>query len=123
MARDEKTGITGAGAVAQTFRHLVAETLVLQLEGGEEVETTAAHRFAALKGEFVSAGELRPGDSLSTHSHRGVKLISIGARSTQTSVYNLSVERFQTFFVGNTELWVHNRKKGDPFDPDTDPWP
>ena len=116
MARDEKTGATGAGAVVRTFRHSVAETLILRLESGEMVETTAVHRFAGLKGRFVGAGELRPGDSLSTHNgnEQGVRVISIEPRSAPATVYNLSVEQFQTFFVGNAELWVHNRKLSDP---------
>lgn len=114
MARDEKTGNTAVASVARIFRHHVAEILRLQMEGGEVVETTAAHRFAAEKRGFVSAGELRPGDTLSTHNDRGTEVVSIEARSAEVTVYNLSVDRFHTFFIGGARLWVHNVKKGDP---------
>jgi hypothetical protein len=117
MARDEKTGITAVGAVARVFRHRVAETLLLQMEGGEVVETTAAHRFAAEERGFVSADQLRPGDRLSTHNDRGAEVVSTGTRSAEVTVYNLSVDRFHTFFICGAGLWVHNLKKGDPSDP------
>ena len=109
-ARDEKTGITAVGTVSQIFRHLVAETLLMQMEGGEVVETTAAHRFAAQERGFVSAGKLRPGDRLSTHDERGVMLASTETRSGSATVYNLSVDGFHTFFIGGPGLWVHNVK-------------
>jgi hypothetical protein len=114
VAREEKTGTTAVGSVARIFRHHVAETLLLQMEGGEVVETTAAHRFAVEKRGFVSAGELRPGDTLFTHNDRRAEVVSIEARSAQATVYNLSVDRFHTFFVGRAGLWVHNLKKSDP---------
>ncbi len=114
MARDEKTSTTYVGSVTRIFRHHVAETLLLQMEGGEVVETTAAHRFATEKRGFVSAGELRPGDMLSTHNDRGAEVVSIESRSAEVTVYNLSVDRFHTFFVGRARLWVHNIKKSDP---------
>lgn len=118
MARDEKTGTTTAGAVARIFRHHVAETLLLQMQGGEVIETTAAHRFAAEEQGFVSAGQLRPGDRLSTHDDQGAEVVSTGSRSAEVTVYNLSVERFHTFFIGGAGLWVHNVKKADPHEPE-----
>jgi hypothetical protein len=114
IARDEKTGTTAVASVARIFRHHVAEILRLQMEGGEVVETTAAHRFAAGKRGFVNAGQLRPGDTLSTHNDRGAEVVSIEARSAEVTVYNLSVDRFHTFFIGSARLWVHNVKKADP---------
>ena len=32
----------------------------------------------------------------------------------RVKVYNLEVENFHTYFVGNSGLWVHNLKKSDP---------
>jgi hypothetical protein len=110
VARDEKTGITAVGAVSRIFRHRVSETLLLQIDGGEVVETTTAHRFAAEERGFVSAGQLRPGDRLSTHDERGLGVVSSETRSGDADVYNLSVDRFYTFFIGGARLWVHNVK-------------
>jgi hypothetical protein len=118
MARDENTGATAVGAVARIFRHHVAETLLLRMEGGEMIETTAAHRFAAEEQGFVSAGQLRPGDRLSTHDDQGSEVVSTGTRSAEVTVYNLSIDRFHTFFIGGAGLWVHNVKKADPHEPE-----
>jgi hypothetical protein len=114
MARDEKTGTTAVGAVTRIFRHIAAETLLLRMDGGEVVETTTAHRFAVEERGFVSAGQLRPGDRLSTHNDRGAEVVSTGGRSAEASVYNLSVDRFHTFFIGGAGLWVHNVKDSNP---------
>jgi hypothetical protein len=114
VARDEKTGFTATGAVSRIFRHRVAETLLLEMDGGEIVETTAAHRFAAEDRGFVSAGQLRPGDRLSTHSEKCAGVVSAEARPGAMTVYNLCVDRFHTFFVGSAGLWVHNVKDADP---------
>jgi hypothetical protein len=114
VARDEKTGLTATGAVSRIFRHRVSETLLLEMDGGEIVETTAAHRFAAEDRGFVSAGQLRPGDRLSTHSEKGAGVVSAEARPGAMTVYNLCVDRFHTFFVGGAGLWVHNLKDADP---------
>jgi len=65
----------------------------------------------------VSAWQLRPGDRLLTHNEKGVAVVSTGARSAEATVYNLSVDRLHTFFIGRAGLWVHNLKKGDPSEP------
>jgi Pretoxin HINT domain len=114
MARDEKTGLVAVGAIDRVFRHHVAETLLLKTDEGEVVETTAEHRFASEKRGFVSAGQLRPGDRLLTHNDRAVAVVSTGTRSAEVTVYNLSVDRFQTFFIGGARLWVHNLKDSEP---------
>jgi hypothetical protein len=114
MARDEKTGLVAVSAVDRVFRHHVAETLLLQMDGGEMVETTAEHRFAAEERGFVSAGQLRPGDRLSTHNQRDAAVVSTRARSADATVYNLSVDRLHTFFIGGAGLWVHNVKDANP---------
>ena len=120
-ARDEQTGATHEGAVSRLFVHRVAGILLLQLAGGETIETTAVHRFAVEGQGFVGADQLRPGDRLSTHDGRGAELISTSVRAAEATVYNLSVDRLHTFFVGGAGLWVHNDKKSDPPNPDIDP--
>jgi hypothetical protein len=114
IARDEKTGLVALRAVDRVFRHRVTDTLILQIDGGEVVETTAGHRFAAQERGFISACQLLPGDRLSTHNERGVDVVATVARSAHVTVYNLSVDRFHTFFVGGAGLWVHNVKDANP---------
>jgi Tachylectin/Pretoxin HINT domain len=69
-------------------------------KGSELLETTGEHRFAAEERGFVSAGQLRPGDRISTHDQKGARVVSTIPRSAEATVYNLSVDRFQTFFIG-----------------------
>jgi len=114
LTRDEQTGLMAVGAVERVFRHHVAETLLLQIDEGEVVETTAEHRFAAEKRGFVGAGQLLPGDRLSTHNARTARIVSMVTRTADVTVYNISVDQFHTFFIGCAGLWVHNVKKADP---------
>jgi len=118
IGRDEQTGATAESAVSRTFIHRVGGTILLQLASGETIETTAAHRFAVEGQGFVSADLLRPGDRLSTHDGRGAEVISIKVRTDEATVYNLTVDRLHTFFVGGAALWVHNEKKSAPVAPD-----
>lgn len=118
IGRDEQTGATSESAISRKFVHRVAGTILLQLAGGETIETTAAHRFAVEGRGFVSADLLRPGDRLSTHDGRGAEVISIKVSTDEATVYNLTVDRLHTFFVGGAALWVHNEKKSAPVAPD-----
>jgi Pretoxin HINT domain len=118
IGRDEQTGATAESAVSRTFVHRVVGTILLQLAGGETIETTAAHRFAVEGQGFVSADLLSLGDRLSTHDGRGAEVISIKTQTGEATVYNLTVDRLHTFFVGGAALWVHNEKKSDPVAPD-----
>ena len=110
MARDEATGHIGAGSVERVFRHEVEQTWLLRMKSGEIVETTAQHRFAAEERGFLRAGALRPGDRLSTYTEVSMEIVASQGQQAAATVYNLSVERFHTFFVGGAELWVHNEK-------------
>jgi hypothetical protein len=110
LARDETTGVTEVQSVTRTFRHVVGETLVLRLNGDELIETTATHRFGTAKGGFTGAAKLRPGSKLSTSNDAGAELVGMQTRSREAIVYNLSIDNFQTFFVGQAGLWVHNLK-------------
>ena len=113
MARDETTGATAACAVTRIFRHYVGETLMLQVGGGEAVETTSVHRFTTNDGGFVGAGRLRPGDKLVTYTDPAVEVVTTESRKANATVYNLTVDRLHTFFVGDSALWVHNLKDAD----------
>jgi predicted metal-dependent peptidase len=87
----------------------VQRTLLLNFSNGEQLETTKEHRFHVDGGGFVSAGRLRPGAAFNTPVNN---LVLRGAkeRNATTQVYNLEVENFHTYFVGDNLLWVHNKK-------------
>jgi hypothetical protein len=108
LARDERSGETGVGSVSRVFRHLVDGLLVLGLASGEEVRTTVMHPFATSDGRFVAAGSLEPGAVLAGQGSSST-LRSVRARGGRHEVFNLEVDGFHTYFVGDDALWVHNK--------------
>ncbi len=108
MSRDEATGATSAQRVVQTFEKQAAATLVLRLKNGETVETTREHPFYVESQGFTPAGEMGIGTSIVTRAGPSAILASSQVRSRAATVYNFEVENTHTYFVGQSELWVHN---------------
>jgi hypothetical protein len=98
-------GALGAQRVSRIWEH----TLLLNFSNGEQLETTKEHRFHVDGGGFVSAGRLRPGAALNTPVNN-VVLRGAKERNATTQAYNLEVENFHTYFVGDNLVWVHNKK-------------
>jgi len=115
LSRDEETGDIAPRRVIRQWTHSNHLTLLLQLTNGAKIETTKEHRFAVQEGGFVAAGDLKPGIRLATQSQQLLEIFSIEQQAGRSKVYNLSVEGFHTYFVGEAGLWVHNDKKVDEF--------
>ncbi|MFY7700479.1 MAG: polymorphic toxin-type HINT domain-containing protein, partial [Burkholderiaceae bacterium] len=80
---------------------------------GQSIKTTAEHPFyVPAQGKFVAAGELQVGEQLVGHDGKLVEIESIGSTGEVTTVYNLRVADFHTYFVGGGlwgfDVWVHN---------------
>jgi hypothetical protein len=118
LSCEEATGITGPQRVQRIWTHQVPATLVLQLMGGETVGTTREHRFFVADRGFVGAGRLDSGSILQSYYGRNLRVTALEALVQTVKVYNLEVENFHTYFVGNGGLLVHNRKESDPFEGD-----
>jgi hypothetical protein len=118
LSCEETTGTTRAQRVQRIWTHQVPATLVLQLTGGETVETTKEHRFFVADRGFVGAGRLESGSILQSYSGRNVRVTALEPLPQTVKVYNLEVENFHTYFVGNGGLLVHNRKESEPFEGD-----
>ena len=123
LSQREDGGALGAQRVSHVWEHTVERTLLLNFSNGEQLETTKEHRFHVDGGGFVSAGRLRPGAAFNTPVNN---LVLRGAkeRNATTQVYNLEVENFHTYFVGDNLVWVHNKKdkegEGDQTEEDDD---
>ena len=65
-----------------------------------------------INGNWHTAGSAQVGDTLLSQNSTPVKIFSIEKVYNITSVYNLSLKRYHTFFADN--LWVHNEKGGGP---------
>jgi hypothetical protein len=77
------------------------------------IKTTAEHPFfVPAQGKFVAAGEVQVGEQLVGHDGKLVEIESIGSTGEVTTVYNLRVADFHTYFVGGGlwgfDVWVHN---------------
>ena len=82
---------------------------------GQSIKTTAEHPFfVPVQGKFVAAGELQVGEQLVGHDGKLVQIESIGSKGEVTTVYNLRVADFHTYFVGGGlwgwDVWVHNAR-------------
>ena len=108
MSRDEATGATSAQKVVQTFEKQAAATLVLHLKNGETIETTPEHPFYVESQGFTPAGEMGIGTSIVTRAGPSATLASSQVRERAATVYNFEVENTHTYFVGQSDLWVHN---------------
>ena len=72
---------------------------------GQSIKTTVEYPFfVPAQGKFVAAGELRVGEQLVGHDGKLVQIESIGSTGEVTTVYNLRVADFHTYFVGGG-LW------------------
>jgi Pretoxin HINT domain len=109
LSQREDGGALGVQRVAHIWEHTVQRTLLLNFRNGEQLETTKEHRFHVDGGGFVAAGKLRPGAALNTPAGNMV-LRGAKERNATTQVYNLEVEKFHTYFVGDNLVWVHNKK-------------
>jgi hypothetical protein len=94
----------------------VRTAVVMELVvGGQSIKTTAEHPFyVPAKEAFVPAGELRVGDQLISHDGGLIPITSIDKTGQLTTVYNLRVADFHTYFVGSSlwgfDVWVHNAR-------------
>lgn len=87
--------------------------LVLMLVvNGRVIRTTAEHPFYVLGKGWRCAKELRAGDWLVSHEGMPVVLEQVGEPDEVTTVYNLRVADYHTYFVGCQEwgfsVWAHN---------------
>jgi hypothetical protein len=103
----------GPVSAKEVLATLVRVTLVFDLHlPGRVIKTTAEHPFFVLGRGWVPAGELRQGDLLVSHEGIEVPVEAIGENGQVTTVYNLAVADYHTYFVGSQEwgfsVWAHN---------------
>jgi Pretoxin HINT domain len=110
LSRDEVTGKIAEQKVLHIWTHEVNELLLLKLSNDEEIETTKEHRFSIEDKGFVSAGSLEIGTKLDNYAEKNIQIVAIESRYQDVTVYNIEVDKFHTYFVGNTGVWVHNVK-------------
>lgn len=124
-AYNEDTGETALKPVLNVFER-EADTLVALTIDGEVIHTTPEHPFFA-DGSWKAAGLLQRGDTIQLRNGKaavvqnvcykfdealaqayGDDTINSELFSPLTKVFNLEVEDWHTYFVGNNEALVHN---------------
>ncbi len=109
-SRDENSGEATWKPVVQTYvrhEHATLRLLLGTETSDESLSVTAEHPFWRYRDGWVAAGALAPGD-LVWSSGGWLEVRHVQDRQFRTTVYNLEVEGFHTYFVGDAEVWVHN---------------
>jgi RHS repeat-associated protein len=107
---DDPSGPIEAKRVTDVF---VRVSPILQVRIGDiSIETTAEHPFWVEGRGWVGAGLLLERDRLRSHNGTLVVVRAVSATREVTTVYNVVVEDYHTYFVGNSlwgfSAWVHN---------------
>ncbi len=116
LALNEKTKLESIQPVTATHVHIDPEivTLTLETDAGvrEVVETTPEHPFAVRTPNglisWVNAIDLKKDQNLIRVGGRSGKLLERMVATREKLMYNLSVARDHTFFVGDGQWLVHN---------------
>ena len=103
---------TGDVSLKQVVRTFVKESdeLVHLTVNGEEITCTKEHPFYSPKKGWTAACQLRAGDILVTVNGEYVVLEKVQHEILENpvKVYNFEVEEFHTYFVGISNVLVHN---------------
>jgi hypothetical protein len=96
--------------VLEVFR---GEAYVVCLHvAGRVIRTTAEHPFWVAGLGWIAAGELKPGQLLSSHDGNWLPVEAVTFTGECVPVYNIRVEEDHTYFVGCDEwgfsVWAHN---------------
>ena len=108
-ATDPETGETALKPVVQTFKNQTNE-LVHVTVNGETITCTNEHPFYSPVKGWISACQLRAGDILVmlNGEYVVVEQVQHELLESPVAIYNFEVEGFHTYYVGDTEVLVHN---------------
>jgi preprotein translocase subunit YajC len=109
LAQDPKSGRQAAEPVERIIIGQGRKHLVTIAIPGETIVATDAHPFYVRQThDFVTAGELQPGEQLMLSTGVWVTITSVQHKDQMLRVDNLSVGQFHTFFAGQSSVLVHN---------------
>ena len=109
FTENPETGEKGLKLVLNTFINQTSELVHLSVND-EIITTTPEHPFYVTNKGWVTATKLEIGDSLllSNGDNVLIKIITFETLSAPLPVYNLEVEDFHTYYVGENSILVHN---------------
>ena len=109
LATDPDTGETALKPVVQTFRNETEEWIHVTVNG-EEITCTPNHPFYSPVKGWTSAIDLKAGDILVmlNGGYVVVEQVQHELLESPETTYNFEVADFHTYYVGDTEVLVHN---------------
>ena len=106
LAYNESAQARGYYTVTSVFAHLDPVVVKLTI-GGDIVQTTPEHPFYA-ESQWVPASDLIPGDRIISASGEAGAIQQVQTLNQPQVMYNLTVAKAHTYFVGPGEWLVHN---------------
>ena len=142
LAYNEETGEQAYKPVLQLFKNETKQwcTVCVEVDGQEEdITSTPGHKYylpnnteprevdvkqehesyTGLSEKWVSACKLKAGDKvlLSSSEYGIIQSVKVEELSSPETTYNLEVEDFHTYYVGEQSVCVHNKNCG-PISPE-----
>lgn len=113
LSKSDESGEVSWREVTDTFKDWHEETITFSVvdENGveETITTTAEHPFYVDGQGWLPAGELASGTVVSgPKSENDISIVGIHVNKEPQYAYNLTVDTDHTYFVGKTNMWVHN---------------
>ena len=111
-SRDEKTGETSLKEVVEVFCTTAHTIYHIWVAGKEEFKTTAYHPIYIREQGWVTAINLREGDTIETmDGFVHITKIEKIRHEEAVPVYNFHVKDWVSYFVGKIRIYVHNTCK------------
>ncbi|WP_261808093.1 HINT domain-containing protein [Paenibacillus sp. N3.4] len=107
LSKDEETGEVAYKEVTATFNHETDEIYMITV-GDQVIESTFNHPFYVEGKGWTFVKDLKVGDLLVQSDGNTLKIESIELLHKHVTVYNMTVDRFHTYFVSDLGIWVHN---------------
>ena len=113
LSKNDQTGEVSWQEVTDTFKDWHTETITFTVvdENGieESITTTAEHPFYVDNQGWLPASEIASGTVISgPKASNNINITSIEVSQEPQYAYNFTVDTDHTYFVGKTNMWVHN---------------
>ncbi len=119
LSRSPDTGEEEYRPVTQTLQRETRQLYRIRYSDGSVIQSTRFHPFFVEEGKQVEAEELERGMSSLLSEEKESLLGKLRIETVEelqlkepVAVYNMEVEEFHTYFVGQHQVWVHNQPRG-----------
>ncbi|MCR8845337.1 polymorphic toxin-type HINT domain-containing protein [Paenibacillus sp. SC116] len=107
LAKSDETGEVAYKEVVGLFQKQADKIYKVHI-GDEVIEATAEHPFWLEGKGWAEVKDLKVGDLLVTSDGTTLAIDKIEKEPREATVYNFEVADFQSYFVSNLGIWVHN---------------